>query len=146
MKLLREAGDHDHGDQLSGATLIVPGIGVGNVGQLTMDLLIETSRAPRVGRLSEPSLLPCVGVGAFTHISGTAYGLELFTLPGSNIYLVQQRAPAAPGRQREFAESLAAWAKSAGVAQVHSTGNHMPCPCALFTPTLEPPLINESFI
>ena len=118
MKLLPLEGGGDQRPSLAGCTLVVPAVGVGNVGQLAADLIIETSQAPRMGRLTDAALLPCVGVGAFSHVPGAAFGVELFSLPGTNVYVLQQRAPAAPGRQREFADSLAAWAKEQGVAQV----------------------------
>lgn len=34
------------------------------------------------------------------------------------MYLLQQRAPAIPGRQQDFAAELAAWVKAAGVSQI----------------------------
>jgi len=37
---------------------------------------------------------------------------------GSSLCLLQQRAPAIPGRQKAFAAELAAWAKEAGFSQV----------------------------
>jgi len=103
-----------------GTTLILPFVGIGNVGQLAMDLIIETTRAPRVARLFDSTLLPCCGVGAFTHVPSTCYALELFSLPNSNAILLQQRSPASPGRQQEFAESVVAWAKAAGIVEVRT--------------------------
>jgi proteasome assembly chaperone 2 len=40
------------------------------------------------------------------------------TAPGPKLFLLQQRAPVIPGRQRAFAANLAAWLAAAGVAQV----------------------------
>lgn len=64
--------------------LFQPSISVGNVGQLTVDLLINTLKLPRVGYLKDPALLPLVGNDAFdhTHPSGylhtSAEGVSLF--------------------------------------------------------------------
>ena len=44
-----------------------PCISVGNVGQLAVDLLINSLRLGRVGYLHDPSLLPLVGNDAFDH-------------------------------------------------------------------------------
>lgn len=37
---------------------------------------------------------------------------------GSPVFLLQQRAPAIPGRQQAFAAELASWVKAAGISQV----------------------------
>jgi len=42
-------------------------VSVGNVGQLAVDLLINTWRLPRVGYMDHPALLPLVGNNAFDH-------------------------------------------------------------------------------
>ena len=116
-------GHHDM-STLQGAThVVVPAVGVGNVGQLALDLLIASTQAPRVGRLDDPRLLPCVGALAYTHAPGPALSLEVFRAPGGGAVFLQQRAPAAPGTQRAFAQALASWAKEAGVAQVRWRGN-----------------------
>ena len=108
----------------SGATLVIPAVSIGNVGQLAMDLIIETTQAPRVARLSHPMLLPCAGTGAFSHIPGTAFSMELYQLPSNqSIYLVQQRGPAAPGLSQPFAQDLAAWAASVGFSQIWVLGS-----------------------
>lgn len=108
---------------LAGSTLVIPAVSIGNVGQLAMDLIIETSKAPRIGRLIDPSLLPCAGSGSYSHIPGVAYGMELFSLPNTRIFLVQQRSPAAPGLQQALADALADWAKQSNVAQVWLLGS-----------------------
>ena len=108
---------------LAGCTLVVPAVSIGNVGQLAMDLIIETSKAPRIGRLIDPSLIPCAGTGSYSHVSGIAYGMELFALPNTKTILMQQRAPAAPGLQQALADAVADWAKSARVTQIWVLGS-----------------------
>lgn len=44
-----------------------PSISVGNVGQLAVDLMINTLKLPRVGYLSDPAVLPLIGNDAFDH-------------------------------------------------------------------------------
>ncbi|RWW01337.1 hypothetical protein GW17_00035633 [Ensete ventricosum] len=46
-------------------SLLLPGLSIGNVGQLAVDLLISSTGAKRVGFLDDPSLLPCVGNDAY---------------------------------------------------------------------------------
>ena len=40
---------------------------MGNVGQLTVDLIVNSLRMPRVGYLDHPAILPLVGNDAFDH-------------------------------------------------------------------------------
>ena len=69
-----------------GYVSLQPCISVGNVGQLAVDLLINTLRLPRAGHLHHPSLLPLAGSGAYSHTSGllhTAAEGELQSAPPS---------------------------------------------------------------
>ena len=73
---------HAGGDRaaFAGKTLVLPAVGHGNVGQLAVDLMIQTlvvdrlasgaSGASRLGCLDHPSVLPCVGTDAFAPIGG----------------------------------------------------------------------------
>jgi proteasome assembly chaperone 2 len=115
MKLINSEEDVS----LTGSTLIVPAVSIGNVGQLAIDLIIETSKALKVGRFADENILPCCGAGSYSHIPGPSFAMELFTLPGnSNTFLLQQRAPVAPGLQRQFADALVSWAHSVGIAKI----------------------------
>lgn len=103
---------------LRGATLVLPVVAVGNVGQLAADLLISTLRLPRAGRLADDALLPAVGGAAYPHAPGLATALEVHRASGSGVAVAQQRSAAAPGTQVPFAHRLAAFLKAAGVEQV----------------------------
>ena len=46
---------------------------MGNVGQLAVDLLINSLQLKRVGYLHHPGLLPLVGNDAFDHIPQTGH-------------------------------------------------------------------------
>lgn len=46
---------------LSGWSLVVPAVTVGNVAQLACDLLLLNTRAQRIGFLRHEALLDCVG-------------------------------------------------------------------------------------
>ena len=77
---------HAGGDRAAfkGKTLVVPAVGHGNVGQLAVDLMIQTlvvdrlapgaSGASRLGCLDHPSVMPCVGTDAFAPIGGGDVG------------------------------------------------------------------------
>ncbi len=65
-----------------------------------MDLIINTLSLPCVGTLVDPSLLPCVGLGAYdTDAAGTlSTELQLYTDAAQGWAAVQQRSPPATGR------------------------------------------------
>ena len=86
-----------------------PAVSIGNVGQLALDLLINTSAAACTARLQTACLLPCVGRGAYDHQpeQSIATPLELYVPEDDRVAYLQQRSPAAPGQQAAFAEQLA---------------------------------------
>lgn len=45
--------------------LVQPALSIGNVGQLAVDVLVETMGAERAGYLDTPFVLPCVGNDAY---------------------------------------------------------------------------------
>jgi proteasome assembly chaperone 2 len=64
--------------QFKGSTLLVPSVSVGNVPQLTCDLLIATLKLPLVGYLHSPHIYPAVGTkeGSTSQGHGIACPLE----------------------------------------------------------------------
>ena len=102
---------------------------LGNVGQLALDLLVSTLRLPRQVCLSSHNVLPCLGYDAFSPASRSqpdqaphlVTALELYQL--GDFALLQQRAPAAKGRQQAYAEELAAWIVSMGFQRVVLLGS-----------------------
>eukprot|EP00198_Chlamydomonas_reinhardtii_P005486 XP_001694822.1 predicted protein [Chlamydomonas reinhardtii] len=113
-------------EALRGAFIVLPAVTYANVGELALDVLV-TSLAPvtPLGPLESANCLPVVGNDAFDAVDGNTTGvlttaLELFSIPGSQPPLVflQQRAPAALGRQAAFAAELVTWLHAAGAAGV----------------------------
>ncbi|KAK9826034.1 hypothetical protein WJX74_007083 [Apatococcus lobatus] len=94
---------------LEGKSLVLPAVSVGNVGQLALDLLINTAAAPCTGRLQTTCLLPCIGRGAYDHqpAESLATPLELYIPKVGSVAYLQQRSPAALGQQAVFAKQLA---------------------------------------
>ncbi|XP_020093074.1 proteasome assembly chaperone 2 isoform X2 [Ananas comosus] len=92
-----EFAPEDEGRSLSPEcpTLLLPGLSIGNVGQLAVDLLIASTRAKRVGWLDAPSVLPCVGNDAYGPVAegDLALPLEAYESPLHAISLIQQRSP-----------------------------------------------------
>jgi hypothetical protein len=104
----------------AGSKLCLPSITIGNVGQLAVDLLINSLVAPRVGFLEDADLLPCAGRDPYPHAPGLAAPAEVYQhgTGDASLVFVQQRSPAAPGTQRRFSKALAAWVREAGFRDV----------------------------
>ena len=77
-----------------GCTFIAPSLSVGNVGQLALDLIINTLDLPRVGYLDDPTVLAACGPDAFTGAGDAPSGsMEVYLYGTQNVVLVQVRAP-----------------------------------------------------
>ncbi|CAI8019368.1 Proteasome assembly chaperone 2 [Geodia barretti] len=116
----------DQSVSFAGSRLILPCISVGNVGQLAVDLLINTLRLPRAGHLHHPSLLPLAGSGAYSHTSGLLHtAAEVYHSSELKITVVQMRTPVAKGRSREFCDAFLQWVQSSSFSDtVLLTSSH----------------------
>eukprot|EP01126_Amoeba_proteus_P054100 TRINITY_DN662_c0_g2_i2.p2 TRINITY_DN662_c0_g2~~TRINITY_DN662_c0_g2_i2.p2 ORF type:complete len:129 (+),score=35.97 TRINITY_DN662_c0_g2_i2:22-387(+) len=56
--------------KFEGSVLVLPSLAVGNVGQLAIDTLINTSSLPRVGYIDSPFILPMIANDAFDSEEG----------------------------------------------------------------------------
>ncbi|XP_076338694.1 proteasome assembly chaperone 2-like isoform X1 [Tachypleus tridentatus] len=91
-------------------TLILPAVAVGNVGQLTVDLLLSTLEVELVGRLHSTAFLPLVGPDPFyAEPKGIVTSCQVYHCLAHKLVIVQQRAPIAMNRRREFRTSLIQW-------------------------------------
>jgi len=98
---------------------VLPCMSVGNVGQLAIDLIVNTLELPRVGFLDSAYVLPVIGNDAFSNHSGKlTLNLEVFQDTRKGITLLQQRAPAIRGRHNAFATTLVTWILKSGFSSV----------------------------
>lgn len=99
---------------------------IGSVGQLAVDLLINTLKAQLFAYLHDDTVLPVAGADPFATPGSTttnlAASMELYRTP-LGLWLLQQRAPAAPGQQRAFAARLSAWLGTSGFGKVVVLGS-----------------------
>lgn len=108
-----------------GKTLVLPGEGIGNVGQLAVDLIIHNASLRCIASLRDPhNVLPCFGSDPYGASGSTASSeLQLYaTLNDDNIVL-QQRGCTAIGRQSSCAESLADFVLDSGFGKVMMLGS-----------------------
>ncbi|XP_042465402.1 proteasome assembly chaperone 2-like [Zingiber officinale] len=113
MEFALEEGRHLSADC---PVLLLPGLSIGNVGQLAVDLLISSTAAKRVGFLDAPFLLPCVGNDAYgPEPSGLlSLPLELYESTQHALTLIQQRSPVVKGMMVEFSKEMADFVSSIG--------------------------------
>jgi proteasome assembly chaperone 2 len=104
------------------STLILPTVSVGNVGQLTADLIISTLCMEQVGFVLHPCLLPVVGNNPYADDDSSSYKMttscEVFESVAAKLVVVQQRTPIVKGRRKEYSDWLSNWAKENKFRQV----------------------------
>ncbi|KAI8872165.1 hypothetical protein GQ42DRAFT_161514 [Ramicandelaber brevisporus] len=106
--------------RLRGTLLVVPTVSIGNVPQLSTDLLINTLRLDRIGYLDEPTVVPYAGSQAFDHLksSGVNTALEVYQTSDAKVTFIQQRSFVHRGAGPQFAANIAGFAKQNGISQV----------------------------
>lgn len=104
-------------------TLVLPTVSIGNVGQLTTDLLISTLRPCKVGYLYTDCVIPVVGNNPFVeHGSPDMFeittALEVYESVPHKLIIVQQRSSCIKGRRAKFVDELKNWIKTCAFKQV----------------------------
>ncbi|KAE9044753.1 hypothetical protein PR003_g2119 [Phytophthora rubi] len=110
----------------AGHTLLIPAVSQANLGQLTLDLLVNTLlqngeafdvQLTRVGHLVSETTPPIAGGAAFAtqQPQSLCLNLEVYQSKEKKVTIVQQRAPVLPGRAHAFAQELVEWARSSKV-------------------------------
>ncbi|ETK91710.1 hypothetical protein L915_04758 [Phytophthora nicotianae] len=111
----------------AGHTVLLPAVSNANLGQLTLDLMINTLlqngeafdvELTRVGHLLSEAAPPIAGGAAFaTQQPNTlCLNLEVYQSKARKLTIIQQRAPVLPGRAHAFSQELVEWAIKSKVA------------------------------
>ncbi|XP_067887309.1 proteasome assembly chaperone 2 [Heterodontus francisci] len=107
---------------LKGYTLIMPVVSVGNVGQLTVDLIISTLSLPRVGYIHSDCLLPVVGNNPYATTSENSAEMcissEVYASADQKLAVLQIRSPIVQGKHRSFRQQLLSWIKESEFSKV----------------------------
>lgn len=95
--------------------LIYPAVSVGNVAQLSADLLISTLSLHKAGYIQHPSIIPLVGGDPYAQPGETECKIftccEVYVSEEHKIVILQQRAPFVQGRCGEYRKWLVQWIK-----------------------------------
>jgi len=104
---------------LSGFTLLLPSVSVGNVGQLAIDVVLATLKPTLITQILHPSLIPCAGADPLkvgSPILTTA--MQLYIHPESKLVVFQIRSGLLPGKGGAFLTDLLEWAKEVKITRL----------------------------
>ncbi|KAG0050461.1 Proteasome assembly chaperone 2 [Gryganskiella cystojenkinii] len=125
--------------RFKGTTLILPAVSIGNVPQLTTDLLLSTLKLDRVGCIEDENVIPVLGPADRPHSeqqqlshlqqtseSGSAtvgaghlsLAVEVFQSKDGKWTIIQQRSPTVRHRSHFFADNLVQFIRDSEFDQV----------------------------
>ncbi|KAJ6634740.1 Proteasome assembly chaperone 2 [Pseudolycoriella hygida] len=92
---------------ISGYTVLLPSIGVGNVAQLSIDLLISSLKMEKIATVWHRSIVPIIGPKAFQHDTDKiTTSCELYISYAKKIVAFQIRSPIVAATMMEFFNEL----------------------------------------
>ena len=110
------------GVRASGRVLVVPLLTVGNVPQLTVDLLVNSFALARTGIVVDESVVPMASSHVYSHTPHLSFACELFQL-SPDVALLQLRSKVRAGRLALFCRHLAQFAAASGFAELLVLGS-----------------------
>lgn len=103
---------------LENYTLILPSVAVGNVGQLSVDLLISNLNLQKIGQIFSAAFVPIVGANAYHESSNELItAIDIYAGVKEGIVVVQIRSPYV-GELAEFFDQLARFVAERKIAKV----------------------------
>lgn len=90
----------------TGFTFIFPSVGVGNVAQLTVDLLIESLQLNKVATIWNSAIIPIIGPPAFRRDQTTTTSCELYIDTAKRLAVLQLRTPLSAKKLDKFFEEM----------------------------------------
>lgn len=109
--------------RLKGTTLVIPSISVGNVPQLTVDLLLHNFDFKLVTHLDSQLLYPFASPVDYTdgHVpppGSVSTALEVYFDEERKLAMIQQRSPILPGFGKNFLDYISQWIKDSQFGKV----------------------------
>lgn len=103
---------------LENYTLILPSVAVGNVGQLSVDLLISNLNLQKIGQIFSAAFVPIVGANAYHECSDELItAIDVYAGSEKRVVVVQIRSPYV-GELTEFFTELARFVAERKIAKV----------------------------
>jgi proteasome assembly chaperone 2 len=104
---------------LTGYTVVLPSVSVGNVGQLAVDVLLATLKPSLVSQVHHPSLIPCCGSDPLDLDSSVlTTAMQLYVQDTCKLAVFQIRSGLLPGLGSQFLNDLLGWCTDQGVSRV----------------------------
>lgn len=91
---------------LQGYNFILPSVSVGNVPQLTIDLVITTFNLEKLSSVWHPAIVPCVGRDPYFDTEEISMACELFFSRNLKMIVMQLRSTFEPQHMQSFFEEL----------------------------------------
>ncbi|KAF9350082.1 Proteasome assembly chaperone 2 [Mortierella sp. AD094] len=127
--------------RFKGTTLILPSVSIGNVPQLTTDLLLTTLKLDRVGCIEDENVIPVLGPADRPHdataspqsqhiaagssssnlslsTGGLSLAVEVFQSKDGKWTIIQQRSPTVRHRSHNYADNLLQFIRDSEFDQV----------------------------
>ncbi|PVU99656.1 hypothetical protein BB559_000518 [Furculomyces boomerangus] len=91
----------------SESILVLPAVSIGNVPQLSVDLIISTAQLLRIGALESEFVCSLYGKGAYSHCKQyPSLALEVYQTQDGKYTFVQSRTPPLKGMKKLFAKQI----------------------------------------
>ncbi|PSN40421.1 Proteasome assembly chaperone 2 [Blattella germanica] len=101
------------------STLIFPSVSVGNVGQLTTDLLITALKPKKVGLIWHSSIIPLVGGDPYNFNNpNLTTSAEVYFSEERKLIIIQIRSPITKKMSGDFISMLVDWIKKNSISKV----------------------------
>ncbi|ORZ18569.1 PAC2 family-domain-containing protein [Absidia repens] len=102
---------------LKGSHLLLPSVSIGNVPQLTCDLIIHTLHLSRVGFIDSDAVIPVIGQYE-DQSNGVSVPIEVYQSKDRQWTVIQQRSPTLKGKKQSLISGLINFIESAQFAKV----------------------------
>ena len=104
---------------LSGFTCLMPTVSIGNVGQLSLDLIIATLPCEQIGSIVHKAVVPLFGPNALRKSSRKpTTAIDVFVCKEHKLLLIQVRSSVVKRYRHCFVEDLYSWLSSKKVSQL----------------------------
>ena len=104
---------------VTGYTCVLPTVSIGNVGQLSIDLIISTLKCELIGSIFHRAVVPLFGKNAFDKQSKRpTTAIDVYVSKNHKLLILQIRTALVKRHQGEFVDSLYSWLNDVKIANV----------------------------
>lgn len=104
---------------LSDFIVIIPSIGVGNVAQLAVDLVVSNLQLQKCGSIWHQAIVQLIGPSAYEHEEDSTTAAELYICQEKKLLVVQIRAPIVPNLAESFFDDLVTFFQEKKINRVY---------------------------